>query len=468
MCSEPRPVSNRIMSSLKCAIAELAWAAATTLLWFGVASAADLTKSKYQGWETYHLSNGIVSLEVAPQLGGRLIQYSLGVHHFLWANPALAGQIPPASGLGPGGTFLNWGGDKLWPAPQGWDGPEQWPGPPDAVLDGSPYRADTLHGPALRLTSQKDARSGIQFSRVVTLENGTSILHVHATIEDIDTKPRSWGIWTVTQLDARNASGNGFNPNFWGYIPANPRSHFSHSFKILFGDKTNPEFQYDPQQRMMRVHYQRKMGKIAMDSPSGWVANVDGNSGYIFVQTFRYEADHEYPDGASVEYWTNGLGKIFACGKETIQPESSAVNPYAIESELLSPRENLQPGQSASFDYEWRVARIGGGFPVLDCTAAGCTAESLASKRTRNGTLTFSGRFGLFYEGAVRARILDAGRNLLLETATVKISPNSPLVMQTDFPKVSAPANARVLELVVFDTKGKAIDKLARCTITDE
>jgi hypothetical protein len=202
----------------------------TVLVCTAFVHSADLAKSKYQGWQTYRLSNGIVSLEVAPDLGGRLIQYSLGPHHFLWTNPDLAGQTPPASGLGPGGTFLNWGGDKLWPAPQGWDGPNQWPGPPDAVLDGSPYHAAPLAGAVLRMTSQKDARSGIRFSRVVTLENGSSILHVHATMENIDTKPHSWGIWTVTQLDARSVSGTGFNPNYWGYIPANPRSHFSDDF----------------------------------------------------------------------------------------------------------------------------------------------------------------------------------------------------------------------------------------------
>jgi hypothetical protein len=454
-----------MMTPRKCAIRWLAWAGIATLVWPAPACAADLAKSEYQGWETYRLSNGIVTLEVAPQIGGRLIQYSLGAHHYLWVNPALAGKNPPSSGLGPNGSFLNWGGDKLWPAPQGWNGPDQWPGPPDAVLDGSPYRAERRSGSALRLTSQKDSRSGIQFSRVVNLEDGSSILHVHATMENIDTKARSWGIWTVTQLDARNASGTGFNPNFWAYIPANPQSHFSDGFAILFGRKTNPEFQYDPQERMMRVHYQRKVGKIAMDSPSGWIANVDGDSGYVFVQTFRYEAHRDYPDGASVEYWTNGLGKIFAWGKEVIQPESAAENPYAIETELLSPREKLQPGQSASFDYEWRVARIGGSFPILDCTKAGCTAEALTSKRTSSGALTISGRFGVFYAGTARARFLDAAGNQLSETGPIKTTPNSPLVMQTDLPSVQAPASARTIELVVYDAQGKAIDKLARCTI---
>ena len=70
------------------------------------------------------------------------------------------------------------GGDKLWPAPQGWDGDDQWPGPPDPVLDGQPYMADVLEaGPgeaAVRLTSGKDQRSGIQLSRVVRVFDGST------------------------------------------------------------------------------------------------------------------------------------------------------------------------------------------------------------------------------------------------------------------------------------------------------
>ena len=360
---------------------------------------------------------------------------------------------------------MNWGGDKLWPAPQGWNGPEEWPGPPDAVLDGSPYLAEKLSGSALRLTSQKDARSGIQFSRVVTMIDGSSILHVHATMKNIDTKPRSWGIWTNTQLDARDPNGTGFNPNFWAYIPGNLHSHFSNGYKILFGGKTNSQFQYDTQSHMMRVHYERQVGKVGMDSPAGWVANVDGNSGYIFVQIFRYQAGCDYPDGASVEYWTNGSGEIFAWGKQVIQPESPTENPYVVETELLSPRKNLQPGQSTSFDYEWRVARVGRGFPVLDCTAVGCTAEAFLAKRVNPGVLGLSGRFGVFYAGTARVRLLDASGRQLSETAAVRISPDSPLVMETDFPNVSAPETTRVIELVVCNAKGKTIGTLAARTV---
>jgi hypothetical protein len=70
----------------------------------------------------------------------------------------------------PKGEWLNYGGDKLWPAPQGWDGEDQWPGPPDPVLDGGPYELAVIEARgsqvAVRLTSREDPRSGIQSLRV--------------------------------------------------------------------------------------------------------------------------------------------------------------------------------------------------------------------------------------------------------------------------------------------------------------
>jgi hypothetical protein len=451
-----------MISSAGSTIRAWAWKGTIIVVWLELAFAAEMTHSRYQGWETYRLSNGIVTLQVAPSLGGRLIQYSLGPHNFLWANPALAGQRPPSSGLAPDGSFLNWGGDKLWPAPQGWENPEQWPGPPDAVLDGSPYDATRLPGPALQLTSQKDARSGIQFSRVVKLEDGSSILHVHATMKNVDTKPRSWGIWTNTQLDARNANGNGFNPDFWAYIPTNPRSHFPNGYKVLFGSETNPELRYDPQAHIMRVHYQRQVGKVVMDSTAGWVANVDGNTGYVFVQTFRYEANRDYPDGASVEYWTNGLGKIFAWNKDVIQSESPVENPYVAETELISPYGHLQPGEISSFDYEWRVTNIGGDYPILDCTRLACTSAPLKWEPASNSAVRLTGRLGDFYAGKAGLVFLDGHGHPLGDEVVKPIGPDKPFLPADVFGPVRPPHGAATAVLYLYDQAGKKIGELGR------
>ena len=110
-----------------------------------------------QTWNSVYLQNDCIRLQVVPECGGRVMQYSLGEHDFFWNNDTLINVKPPATGLGPHGQWLNYGGEKLWPAPQGWDNDQQWPGPPDVVLDGGPHTLelvdDTGALKAIRLTS---------------------------------------------------------------------------------------------------------------------------------------------------------------------------------------------------------------------------------------------------------------------------------------------------------------------------
>ena len=96
---------------------------------------------------------------------------------------------------------------------------------------------------------------------------------------------------------------------------------------------------------MMRVHYQRRVGKIGIDSPGGWVATVDATDGYVFVHHFEFEPGKAYPDNSSVEIWMNGLGEFVAWGKVNGMPEDTRKNPYIFESEVISPFASLEPGQ---------------------------------------------------------------------------------------------------------------------------
>ena len=201
--------------------------------------AAEFAESSYRGWKSSVLRNGLIEVFAVPAAGGRVVQFKLGKDEFLWVNPKLAGKDPPPGGLGPGNTWLNYGGDKLWPAPQGWDNDQQWPGPPDAVLDGSPYHCDVLQSRggavSVRLTSGKDPTSGIQFSRRIRIEDGSSHVAFEATMTNIDTKPRRWGIWSHTQLDGGRRDGKGYNAQLVAYCPMNPKSHFSKGYSVIFG-----------------------------------------------------------------------------------------------------------------------------------------------------------------------------------------------------------------------------------------
>ncbi len=430
--------------------------------------AAEAAPATYKGWKTLQLSNGLVSVEVAPQIGGRVIQLSLGDFEFFWVNEQLAGKTPPPSRLDPDGKWLNYGGEKVWPAPQGWDNDRQWPGPPDPVLDGGPYQgtivAKTGYPVAVKVVSEKDKQSGIQFSRVFKVFDDSSRVRVEATMTNIDTKPRRWGIWSVVQQNTADASGAGYNRRMRVYCPINPKSIYPKGYEVMFGLARNLQFQPNAARDMMVVHYQRRVGKIGMDSSAGWVATVNGASGYVFVQRFPYFPDREYPDNASMEVWTHGPGKCVIAGEMVDMAEDPAETPYLLETEILSPLAHLEPGESYSFAHDWFAARIGGDFPIVDCTEVGVTCEPF-SVRLAGGKLTLGGRFGVFYRGTTGLAFYDAaGKRIGLAVGKRPVTPAEPLVLSGEA-KVSVPSGAAKVALTVHDASGRELGVLSQTSL---
>lgn len=426
----------------------------------GLAQPATVEPAAYRGWSTQCLRNGMVELHVVPEIGGRVVQLCMGSKEFFWVNPQLAGTVSPPSGLGADGEWLNYGGDKLWPAPQGWDHDQQWPGPPDAVLDGQPYTLEVLDSESgqagVRLTSREDPRSGIQFSRVIRLFPGSTRVEVTATMKNIDTRPRRWGIWSHTQLDAAEPNGSGPNRRMRAWCPINPQSRFPSGYNIIFGARDNPSFRADVERNLLEVRYRYQVGKIGVDSPAGWTATVDGTCGAVFVQRFRFEPNRQYPDDASVEFWHNGVGKIHAYNREMEFVDDPKQNPYIFESELLSPFCALQPGESCSWCYQWNVTNIGGDYSVHDCTDAGVVCEPLAATILHDAEPTrvrLTGRFGVFASGTPRVRVLDShGTQLTCVDIDENVTPQRAFVLDT---VIEVPREATAVALAVISDDGE-------------
>ena len=191
-----------------------------------LADPAVLKPAVYRGWNTQCLGNNLVTIHVVPKIGGRVIQFQLGDAEFFWVNPELAGRLRCPAVLLPTENGSITAVTSCGRRTQGWDNAEQWPGPPDAVLDGQPYELEKLPAAAgaaaVRLTSGEDRRSGIQFSRVIQLYPDSTRVDVQASMKNIDTRPRRWGIWAHTQLDATSLDPGKPNLQMRAWCPVNP------------------------------------------------------------------------------------------------------------------------------------------------------------------------------------------------------------------------------------------------------
>jgi hypothetical protein len=366
---------------------------------------AKLEKTQYNGWDVYRLTNGIVSLLVAPQLGGRAIQMQLGDQEYFFVNKDLAGKVLPAEQNNLKAGWANYGGDKVWPGPEGWTNNSEWPSIPYYILDGSKFTAEvvteTAAEVALRVTSPGDPRTGVQFVRTYHVYAGTTRIKVDQIMRNISRRQIRWGIWHLIQndgADARDPSKP--NPELFMYVPLNPHSKFPEGYYKPYGDARHPSYEVLHGGRMLRIHYLYRVGKIGADSSAGWYAVVNGQKNIGYVENFKYFPGLEYPDGASLESWNDGPGTISRGPFDQTLADDPKQTPYFLESEVLSPYATLDPGEEYSFPVHWSPTRVPN--PIRDAVWAAAISEPLSGKM-EGGRVSLKGVFGVFVPGSLEA-----------------------------------------------------------------
>ncbi len=400
----------------------------------------------FHGWDGVRLSNGIIDAVCVPEIGGRLLQFSLGPHDYLFVNPELLGKRFTYEEQAGDGTILHWknyGGAKTWPAPQGWDGEGQWPGPPDPVLDSGRYDFSTSDASVL-MSSPPDARSGLRIHRLISVEADSSRLKLKLSFENISNRILRWSIWDVAQLACVTRDGKR-NDDCWLYMPTDPARQ--QPYEVMFG-ADNPQYQLDADSGLLAVHYQGIVGKIGVHNPAGWIAFADRQSGFVLCMQFPYQADAEYPDnGATVECWTESPG-----APSPIPIDSPG---YILEAEVLSPIFTLQPQQVAAHSVTWSAAICPA--PIVDVTDVGCVHQPL-SVEINDGWSRLRGEFGCFLDGRAEIECLDEAGDVI---GRADLGPASPLRALKFDVALPVRSDARLIRLNLRDAEGAYTGTLA-------
>lgn len=159
--------------------------------------AGSLVRTEFHGWhDAMILSNGLMEAVIVPQIG-RIMQFRFAGESEgpFWENPQMAGGRPaPESG-----DWLNYGGDKAWPAPQSdWARIASRPWPPPTGFDGKPMEA-IVDGSTVVLKSAIDPNFGIRALRRIQLASNRPVMTVTTTFEKLAGQPMEIGVWTITQ-----------------------------------------------------------------------------------------------------------------------------------------------------------------------------------------------------------------------------------------------------------------------------
>jgi Domain of unknown function (DUF4380) len=404
-----------------------------------------LTTEKIGEWFAVKVSNGLISVSIVPEIGGRLLDLDLGGTQIFYSNSRLRGKaIPP---LGEVESSRNYGGSKVWPAPQGWSNEQEWPGPPDHVLDCGAYDWEAELNPdraRVYLQSCYDQYTGITMRRQIKISSGTSSIEVLHTMRNASPRPVCWSIWQVTQVDAHKGLEI--------FIPAT-------GFHQTFGDIPYAAVCYCAAQKQVRVKYQDQVAKLAVEANQGWFASLDQARGYALAETFPVTPGARYPDGAPSAFWISGHGTFTLHGDRVdMGALPGGCDPH-VETEIMSPLTPLAPGESFEFRTAWHAAAIDSQ-QIAAVTPAGIIGTPLAVES--GSPPRFAGSFGVFWVAKLRLIAYDRVSRILGTFDLGDVNPCQPVRLDR---AIDLPHHTTRCSLILFDRNGEQLGVLDRVSL---
>jgi hypothetical protein len=162
----------------------------------GCAHGVVVQRPLFRGYEAISLQNGVARVTVVPAIGRvtELVSLKDGRGPF-WVNPALA------PGLGADATgWINFGGEKTWPAPQAdWGKVTGTAWPPPRTFDATPF-TETVTNDSIEITSAVDPHYGVRVRRRISLDPAAPVVTIETHYEKVQGGALDVGIWTIAQL----------------------------------------------------------------------------------------------------------------------------------------------------------------------------------------------------------------------------------------------------------------------------
>lgn len=282
----------------------------------------NVRKIDYEGWSgCYEISNPLVRLVVVPQIGGRVMEYSLNGQDAFWQNQSEFGKI---TGDDVGKTWRNYGGYKAWHSPQ-----SEWS---DYFYDSLPAEVEALpDGRGVRITTTPIEHLGYQFIRDVALSDSTTRVRLIERMKNVSDKDIEWGVWDVAQVKVP----------CWIIFPLNPKSAFTNGWKVLYPVGGAIE-QVQVVNGLGILKYDNKVENFSTDAKAGWMVYIKDQLAFVKRWANRV-AGVTYPDdGCDAAFYT--------CG-------TNMAGGYA-EMEVMGPIVRLQPGEETELIEDWFLSRL--------------------------------------------------------------------------------------------------------------
>jgi len=395
----------------------------------------------YQGWRALRLTNGMVTVVAVPDIGGRIMEYKLGSHPFLWTNPAQRGKTYPPATTEAERRWHNFGGYKLWPTAS-----QRWQGPPDPLgssLDEGKWIGKILtpsgRNVEVELRSPEDKLTGLQITRSIKLFGASSQVRVSEKITNVSNETVEWSFCGLAQVPASLDGEEKYSEKARLYLPLNPETKHQPGYVILKqGGAGQLKVLAD---HLLQVSSQGQAARLGADSFAGWLAYLDEEHEYGFVQRFQANKLATYPEQDS-----------------TVLIEVSGEQSY-LQTGLCSPTRTLRPGESTELTFDWYATRVGG--PVVSVGDVAAIQEPLKVARAE-GKTKLTGVLGVFAPGNLAFTLQGAEGKAIGQPTTLKVSPADVVKLNQELP---SEAEARQVVVELQNASGTPLGEIARLSL---
>ncbi|MCE5198896.1 MAG: DUF4380 domain-containing protein [Armatimonadota bacterium] len=283
---------------------------------------ATVERINYRGWQdSYRLTLGSRSLVVVPEIGGRIMEYSISGKNVIWENPEQFGRTYPVSG-----DWYNFGGYKTWLAQK-----DKYAWPPDTMLDYGKANVEVIKdssgGSLLRVTGAASIKSGVIFTKDISLDDSGEAL-VRQSLTNISSHLITYGIWNVTQVNAP----------CYVVFPIGQKTKLPGGITDLEGIGRK-KGQVDIKDGLCITKFTSEGCKIGADTDGTWLLWLKDNLAYI--KSFS-------PMAKSAQYPHSGC---------SVEVYADPTYPY-MEMELLGPIRKLRPGERAELVERWSIIEL--------------------------------------------------------------------------------------------------------------
>lgn len=285
----------------------------------------NIKEAECLGFRSLSIDNGIIRLDIVPEIGGRVMFFGYLDQNLLFINPELKSIKAVYKAESPEllqeerlkrGLML-YGGEKIWLAPQ-----EEWGHAPYVDIDHGEYslqveREDDCT--KVILTSPICRETQLQLTKTLTIPEGEACVHFGFRLNNYGEMPISKGIWQVTQLNR----------------PAEVRIAANHANKLRYSSYYgNASVSLDGAVIRNSVNTAERY-KFGVRSDQG---DLSVHMGAVQFHQQMSVNDEIYPHRVMFEVF------------------NSDRHPY-FEAELHSPLLLIEPQSSAAFEITWRLAR---------------------------------------------------------------------------------------------------------------